>query len=230
MGKPGQGIRGCGGEEHGLGRFRGFFYQDYITEGCRADEPTGSMAEDHLHPASCLGYLAGQGGDRQGPWRSSDGDQDQGVKACGLASGRALVARGARVDVRLLGYSVAASWADEVVGIRGPDLFVRLLRRLPEGDVQLVLAQLLDGDGQGMLRTCVDLRARDAEGIVEAKGRGVLVDLARPLGAGHGEAVAGIHLVQKLVYLKVVQHLCLLLLSIPSSRSCPCGPARGLRL
>ena len=62
------------------------------------------------------------------------------------------------------------------------------------------------------------------------EGGGVLVDLARPLGAGHGEAVARIHFVQKLVYLKVVQHSCLLLLWIPSSLSCRCGPVRGPRL
>ena len=51
-GESGQGIRGCRGEEHGLGRFRGFVYQGYVVEGCRADEPTGSLAEDDLNPVA----------------------------------------------------------------------------------------------------------------------------------------------------------------------------------
>src|SRR5829696_1358887 len=111
------------------------------------------------------------------------------IKAFALVSGCAFVARCARVEVRLLGDAGACWRADEVIGISRPDFF-HVLRGLPEGHVQLVLAQLLDGDGQRMLGSGVDLRARDAKGIVEAQGRGVLVDLARSLGAGHGEAVA----------------------------------------
>src|SRR5215210_6276611 len=183
---------------------------DDSAHGEAAIETTGESGQGIR---GCRGEEHGHGGDRQRPWRSSDGDQDQGSKACAPGSGCAFVARGAGVDVRLLG---GAGWrADEVVGIRGPDLFLHLLWRLPEGDVELVLAQLLDGYRQRVLRTGVDLRARDAEGIVEAEGRGVLVDLARPLGARHSEPIAGINLAQKLVYLKVVQHLCLHLLSTP---------------
>src|ERR687890_1707099 len=112
-----------------------------------------------------------------------------------------------------MGNAGTAGRADEVVGTRRPDLFLRLIHRLPEGDVQLVLAQLLDGDGQGMLGPGMDLRTRDAERVVQAEGRRVLVDLTRPLGAGYGEAVARVYLAEKLIYLQVVQHSCLLLLS-----------------
>src|SRR3712207_8741782 len=57
---------------------------------------------------------------------------------------RSFVARCARVDIRILGNAGAGGRADEVTCIGGPDLFVHLLYGLPEGDVQLVLAQLLD--------------------------------------------------------------------------------------
>src|SRR5215204_4447212 len=142
--------------------------------------------------------------------------------------GRALVAGGAGIYIPLLGDPTAAGRVDEVVGVGRAGLF--LVRGLPEGDVQLILAQLLDGNGQRMLGAGVDLRSGDAEGVVEPQGRGVLVDLARPLGAGYGEAVARVYLAQKLVYLKVVQHSCLLLLWFPSSLRCRGGPLRGPRL
>ena len=151
--------------------------------------PTKRRALCPRSPPPCYLSLLSPGhiGDRQGTEKLRL-EKDQGVKVYVVVSGCALVARCARVDIHLLGDAGAGGRADEVICIG------RLSLRpcppgLPEGDVQLVLAQLLDGDGQRMLGPGVDLRARDAEGIVEAQGRGVLVDLARPLGAGHGEAV-----------------------------------------
>jgi hypothetical protein len=87
-------------------------------------------------------------------------------------SGCALVfvAWGTGVHIGLQGDAGTTRGADEVVAIRRSDFFLHVLRRLPEGDHELVLAQLLDGDAQRVLGTGVDLRAWDAKGVVQTKG------------------------------------------------------------
>src|SRR5215212_5159023 len=110
-------------------------------------------------------------------------------------------------------------------------VFSILLRTLPEPDLQFALAHLLYGDAQRVLRPSVNLRARYPQRLVQSQNRGVLVDLARPLGTGHDQPVPGVNLVQKLINLKVVHYPLLLRLLFEVSLSCPCepAPARGLR-
>jgi len=78
VGQPGHGLRRGRSVELGLRRLRGFVHQSSAAEGRGADEIAGFGAKDNLYAVAGFGEFAGDGGDRQGARRGSDGDQDQG--------------------------------------------------------------------------------------------------------------------------------------------------------
>src|ERR687893_1101278 len=113
-----------------------------------------------------------------------------------LGRALALVGRRTGVDHGRFGNARTTWGADKVVPVGRPNFLRHALRRLAEAHLQLVLAQLLDGDAQGMLGAGVDLRAGDTQGIVQAQGGGVLVDLTGSLCTRYHEPITGIHLAQ----------------------------------
>src|SRR5215212_3803145 len=148
-----------------------------VLEGGGPDETPDVWLQDHLHHVASRRDLAGDPGRHERPGRRPHRVEDQRCEALGraLALRRLLAVGDITVSdgLRARGHEVVAG-----AHLPGSPL------PLAETHLQLVLAQLLDGYAQGVLGAGVDLRSGDPQGIVETQSGGVLVDLARPLGAG----------------------------------------------